>query len=85
MQIKNINKRFTAIPTMIKHENHTIDNRAKLSEKSNDFLRSLVKSLKLKFLHPMEGPWECQCYLQPAIMRIFPVVSIKKQSPSGVL
>ena len=53
MQIKNVNKRFKAIPTMIKHENHTIDNRAKLSENSNDFLRPLVKSLKLKFLHPM--------------------------------
>ena len=42
-----------AFPTKIKHENHTIDNRAKISENSNDFLRSLVKSLKIKFLHPI--------------------------------
>ena len=45
MQVKDVNKRFTAFPIMIKHENHTIDNRAKISENSNDFLRSLVKSL----------------------------------------
>ena len=37
---------------MIKHEKHVIDNRAKISENSNDSLRSLVKSLKIKFLHP---------------------------------
>ena len=37
---------------MIKHENHTIDNIAKISDNCNDFLRSLVKSLKIKFLHP---------------------------------
>ena len=49
-------KRFTTFPTMIKHEKH-IDKRAKNSEKkfsaknSNGFLRSLVKSLKIKFLH----------------------------------
>ena len=30
--IKNVNKRFMAFPTMIKHESHTIDNRAKISE-----------------------------------------------------
>ena len=41
---------------MIKHEKH-IDKRAKTSEKkfsaknSSEFLRSLVKSLKIKFLH----------------------------------
>ena len=44
---------ITAFPTIIKHEKHIIDNRAKISENSNDFLRSLVKSLKIKFLHPM--------------------------------
>ena len=38
---------------MIKHEKH-IDNRAKISENSDEFLRSLVKSLKIKFLHPMK-------------------------------
>ena len=32
MQIKNVNKRFTAIPTMIKHENHTIDNSKNFGE-----------------------------------------------------
>ena len=53
MQIKNVNKGFTAIPTMSKHENHTIDNKAKTLENSNGFLRSFIKSLKLKFLHPM--------------------------------
>ena len=53
MQITNVNKRFTTFPTMIKHEKH-IDNRAKISENSDEFLRSLVKSLKIKFLHPMK-------------------------------
>ena len=38
---------------MIKHEKH-IDNRAKISENSDEFLRSLLKSLKIKFLHPMK-------------------------------
>ena len=59
IQITNVNKRFTAFPTMMKHENHTIDNIAKISENSNDFLRSLVKSLKIKFLHPMSRSIEC--------------------------
>ena len=41
---------------MIKHEKH-IDNRAKISENSNEFLRLLVKTLKIKFLDPKrEGP-----------------------------
>ena len=53
IQIANVNKRFTAFTTMIKHENHTIDNISKISENCNDFLWSLVKSLKIKFLHPM--------------------------------
>ena len=38
---------------MIKREKHIIDNRANISENSNEFLRSLIKSLKIKFLHPM--------------------------------
>ena len=38
---------------MIKLEKH-IDNRAKISENSDEFLRSLVKRLKIKFLHPMK-------------------------------
>ena len=42
-----------AFRTMIKHENHTIGNKVKISENSNDFLRSLFKSLKLKFLNFM--------------------------------
>ena len=53
MQITNGIKRFTAFPTMIKHEKHVIDNRENIPENSNDFLRVLVKSLKIKFLHPM--------------------------------
>ena len=44
MQITDANKRFSTFPTVIKHEQH-IDNKAKISEKSNGFLRSLVKSL----------------------------------------
>ena len=48
---------------MIKHEKkkkkksekkqHIIDNTAKISENSNGFLRSLVKCLKIKLLHPL--------------------------------
>ena len=38
---------------MMKLEKH-IDGRAKTSENSDEFLRSLVKSLKIKFLHPMK-------------------------------
>ena len=38
---------------MIKHEKH-IDNRAKTSENSHEFLRSSVKCLKIKFLHPIK-------------------------------
>ena len=37
---------------MIKHEKH-IDNRAKISENSDEFLWSLVKSLQIKILHPI--------------------------------
>ena len=39
MQITNVNKKSTAfptIPTMIEHEKHIIDNRAKISENAND-------------------------------------------------
>ena len=50
MQVTNVNKRFATFPTMIKHEKH-IHKRAKIAEKSNEFLRSLVKRLKIKFLH----------------------------------
>ena len=60
MQKANVNKRFTAFPTMTKDENHTIDSNSKnIWEPSNDFLRSLVTCLKIKFLYPREGPWEC--------------------------
>ena len=48
-----VNKKFTTFPTMIKLEKY-IDNRAKISENSDEFLRCLVKSLKIKFLHPMK-------------------------------
>ena len=40
MQTENVNKRFTTFPTMIKHEKHIIDNRANISESSDEFLRS---------------------------------------------
>ena len=53
MQITNVSKIFTTFPTIIKHEKH-INNRAKIYENSDEFLRSLVKSLKLKFVHPMK-------------------------------
>ena len=83
----------TTFPTTIKHEKHTIDNRAKISDNSNEFLRSLVKIGKIKILHPMRSAiiqneksqrtekW----YLRQIIMGIFPVVSIQKQSPGGAL
>ena len=35
------------------HEKRTIDNRDKIPENSNEFLCSLVKSLKIKFLHSL--------------------------------
>lgn len=42
MQItNNNNKRFMVFTTMIKHENHTIDNRAMISENSDDFYITL--------------------------------------------
>ena len=59
IKITNVNKRFTNFPTMIKHEKHIIDNRAKISENSNEFLCFSVKSLKIKFLYPLKSPWEC--------------------------
>ena len=50
MQITHVNERFTAFPTMLKNEKHII---SKISENSNEFLRSLQRSLKIKFLHLM--------------------------------
>ena len=50
MQKTNVNKRFATFPTMIKHEKH-IDNKAITSENSDELLRSLVKSLRIKFLY----------------------------------
>ena len=38
---------------MIKHEKHA-DKRAQISENSDEFLRSFVKGLKVKFLHPLK-------------------------------
>ena len=52
MQKTNV-KRFATFPTMIKHEKH-IDNRAVTSENSDELLRSLVKSLRIKFLYPIK-------------------------------
>ena len=53
IKITNVNKRFTNFRTMIKHEKHIIDNRRNISENSNEFLCFSVKSLKIKFLHPI--------------------------------
>ena len=53
MQKKNANKRFLTFPTMIKHEKY-IDNKEKTSENPDEFLRSLVKSLKIRFLYPIK-------------------------------
>ena len=53
IQITNINKRSTFFQIMIKHEKHIVDSRPKIPENSNEFLCSTVKSLKMKFLHPM--------------------------------
>ena len=55
--------------------------------RTNDFLLLLVKILKIKLLYPLrrpiiqnEKPQRAEkCYLQLAIMRIFPVASIQKQ------
>ena len=44
MQITNVNKRFTAFPRTIKHENHVIINGAMIPENSNDFVHFLLKS-----------------------------------------
>ena len=53
MQVINGNKKFTTFPTMTNMKKHVIDNRDRVPENSNEFLRSLVKSLKIKFLHSM--------------------------------
>ena len=90
MQVTNVNKRFTALPTMIKHEKHIMNNRAKLSENSYGFLRSLGKKFEDKVFTSHEKVHENaiiqnekaeraeKWYFRPAIMRIFPVVSIRK-------
>ena len=68
-----------------KNEKHIIDNRAKISENSNEFPLSLVKCLKTKFLRqnsivPNEKLQRSEkLYLLPAIIRIFSVVNIQKQ------
>ena len=76
---------------MIKHEKH-IDNKEKTSENPDEFLCSLVKSLKIRFLYPIkkvhenaiiqnEKPQKAEKrYLWTAITRTFPVISIQKQS-----
>ena len=53
MQKTNANKRFVTFLTMIKYKKHIV-NRAKSSEKLDQFLRPLVKSLKIKFLYPIK-------------------------------
>ena len=60
MQIANVKKIFQTFQT-IKHEKYILNNKAKISENSNQFFRSLVKSLEIKFLHTVSrsSPWEC--------------------------
>ena len=53
MQKTNANKRFATFPTMIKHEKH-VDNKEKTSENPDEFVCSLVKSLKIRFLYPIK-------------------------------
>ena len=53
MRVINGNKKFTTCPTMTNMKKHVIDNRDRIPENSNEFLRSLVKRLKIKFLHSM--------------------------------
>ena len=53
MRVINGNKKFTTFPTMTNMKKDVINNRDRIPENSNEFLRSLVKSLKIKFLHSM--------------------------------
>ena len=53
MRVINGNKKFTTCPTMTNMKKHVIDNRDRIPENSNEFLRYLVKRLKIKFLHSM--------------------------------
>ena len=39
---------------MIEHEKYTVDNRAQISENSDELLRSSLKSFKTKLLHPLK-------------------------------
>ena len=72
---------------MIKLENHSTDNRAKISWNSNDFLRFLIKTLKIKFLHPMRRSMR----MLPFKMRNlkdhedYSTRQHSEQSPGGVL
>ena len=81
---------------MIKHEKHVTDNRASISKNSNDFLSLFSKIFEDKVNTSFEKVYENaliqnekpqrdeKCYLRPAIMRIFLVAGIQKQSPGGV-
>ena len=53
MRVINGHKKFTTFPTMTNMKKDVINNRDRIPENSNEFLRSLVKSLKIKFLHSM--------------------------------
>ena len=81
---------------MIKHEKHIIDNRAKVlrtlwipslfSKKFKDKVFTSHKKVHKNAIIQNEKPQRAEkWYLQPAITRIFSVVSIQKQSLGGVL
>ena len=55
---------------MIKHEKH-IDNRAKISENSDEFLHSLVKSLEIKFLHLMKRTMRMLSFKMRNLRRLY--------------
>ena len=53
MNVTYSNKRFRTFPNNDELQKHIIDNRDKIPETSNEFRRSLIKILKIKFLHSM--------------------------------
>ena len=55
IQVRNGNKRFTTFPTMSNTKNISLitEIKYKMPENSNEYLRSFVKGLKIKFVHSM--------------------------------
>ena len=92
MQITNVNKRLTNFPRMIKHEKHT-DNfwglwwiPSRFSKKFKDKVFTSHEKVHENVLIQNGKPQRDEKgYLWSTITRIFPVVSIQKQSPGGVL